>query len=126
MSRALRRFRAAVLLAHLAPAAAFAQAVVIGGTCASQDGSTAWTSTEQGCRDARGVFTPFGVTSSGTVVAQTLTVQKSETLATISMDGTIAVNWPAIEKAVADPKYPDKVNQAWARVLLAVRDGRAK
>jgi hypothetical protein len=47
------------------------------------------------------------------------------TLATVSADGAVAIDWPAVEATAEDPAS-DKITWGVAKLLLAARDGTAK
>lgn len=58
---------------------------------------------------------------------QTLALHNHGQLAVVTNDGEVQINWKHIEDIVADPKSDHQsLLYAYARLLLAARDGTAK
>src|SRR5580704_16876224 len=47
-------------------------------------------------------------------------------MAAISRDGEVTINWVQVEKTAADEKSDPAGNRAYARLMLAIRDGTWK
>jgi len=82
---------------------AMAQELSSAGTCVSQDGSVAWTSTEAGCRRDGGVFHPLVVGSWSPPITGTVTGMNSSVFITNSPSPKCPDGYSSIFRSTGSP-----------------------